>query len=147
MDHDASFRSRAADRPPCRQAIEAGLPVYEPQPRGPRAHCRTVGRCRHVVHAVVVGVVALGPGCTRFGVANPQPPPTAAIRPELVLQVGHTSYVDALAVSPNGRFIASGGLDGAVKIWDAHSGRLLRPLNGTLYSSPRLAFRVSFWDG
>jgi WD40 repeat protein len=31
---------------------------------------------------------------------------------------GHSGYVTALTVSPDGRFVYSGGFDGTVKRWD-----------------------------
>jgi WD40 repeat protein len=37
--------------------------------------------------------------------------------------------VNAVAVSPDGRFIVSGS-DSTVKVWEAHDGRLLRSLEG-----------------
>jgi WD40 repeat protein len=43
---------------------------------------------------------------------------------------GHTDAVTAVALSPDGRTIVSGSLDGTVKVWDAHDGRLLRSLAG-----------------
>lgn len=50
------------------------------------------------------------------------------IRPELVLQGGHTYTIDKLAFSPDGRLIASGGISGEVLIWDVASGREVRAL-------------------
>lgn len=35
---------------------------------------------------------------------------------------GHSDYVDAVAWSPNGQYIASGGWDGIVQVWDAQTG-------------------------
>jgi hypothetical protein len=46
------------------------------------------------------------------------------------VQTGHTDFVSAVAVSPDGRFIVSGSQDRTVKVWDAQSGALLRSLKG-----------------
>jgi WD40 repeat protein len=35
---------------------------------------------------------------------------------------GHTSVVAAVAVAPDGSWLASGGWDGTVRIWDAANG-------------------------
>jgi WD40 repeat protein len=43
---------------------------------------------------------------------------------------GHTHWVLAVAVSPDGRTIVSGSDDRTVKVWEAESGRLLRSLEG-----------------
>jgi len=43
---------------------------------------------------------------------------------------GHTDGVQAVAVSPDGRFIVSGSEDRTVKVWELESGRLLRSLEG-----------------
>jgi WD40 repeat protein len=48
--------------------------------------------------------------------------------PELVLETGHTSRVNRVAYGPDGRWIASGGINSEVKIWDAATGRELRTL-------------------
>jgi WD40 repeat protein len=45
---------------------------------------------------------------------------------ELVVQLGHTSPIVFLEVSPDGKFILSGSADGIVKLWDFHLGRLIR---------------------
>jgi len=51
-------------------------------------------------------------------------------RPELVLQTGHTLRVNCTVFGPDGRWLASGGADNSIKIWDVNSGRELRALNG-----------------
>jgi hypothetical protein len=43
---------------------------------------------------------------------------------------GHTGRVNAVAISPDGRFIVSGSEDHTVKVWELESGRLLRSLEG-----------------
>ena len=56
---------------------------------------------------------------------------TATIeRPELILQTGHSSKVEAIAFSPDGRYLASGSADTTIKLWDAGLGHELRTLSG-----------------
>ena len=58
-----------------------------------------------------------------------QSAPQAA--PELVLQTGHTGQINAIALSPDGRFLVSGSSDYTLKIWDIATGNVppdtLRP--------------------
>jgi WD40 repeat protein/uncharacterized caspase-like protein len=72
-----------------------------------------------------------------LGIApTPSPSPasgTAATRgdkPELVLQIGHTKSANAVAFSPDNRWLASGGKDDLIKIWDLANGSVLRTLYG-----------------
>ena len=52
--------------------------------------------------------------------------------------LGHTNSVNCLAVSPDGRWLASGGEDGIICVWDIGSGRRLKSMRGharaSLYS-------------
>ena len=45
-------------------------------------------------------------------------PATAGDKPELILQTGHTKSANAVAFSPDNRWLASGGKDNVIKIWD-----------------------------
>ena len=51
-------------------------------------------------------------------------------KPELVLQSGHTRSTNAVAFSPDNRWLASGGKDNVIKIWDLANGNVLRTLYG-----------------
>ncbi len=52
----------------------------------------------------------------------------AGPRPELVVQTGHSETVAALALSHDGRWLATASEDRSVRIWDLASGRELRSL-------------------
>ncbi|GHO71330.1 hypothetical protein KSC_102220 [Ktedonobacter sp. SOSP1-52] len=65
---------------------------------------------------------------------------------------GHTANVEAVAWSPNDRFIASGGDDRQVQIWDAGSGKLSAAYHGHTQSVLSIAWspdsqRVASSDG
>ena len=67
---------------------------------------------------------------------------------------GHSDYVDTVAWSPNGQFIASGSWDGTVKVWDAHTGAIVTIYKGhtdvvsSLAWSPDGKYIASgSWDG
>ncbi len=73
------------------------------------------------------------------GVAIPSAPKPSATpvtsgnpgaRPELILQTGHTRSVNTVAFSPDNRWLASGGKDNVIKIWDLTKGNILRTLYG-----------------
>jgi WD40 repeat protein len=51
-------------------------------------------------------------------------------RPELILQTGHTRSINAVVFSPDNRWLASGGKDNVIKIWDLATGNILRTLYG-----------------
>src|SRR4029079_8871054 len=67
--------------------------------------------------------------------------PVLRDRPELILQTGHTQSVNAVAFSPDNRWLASGGKDNVLRLWDPTNGNVLRTLYG--HSSNINALAVS----
>jgi WD40 repeat protein len=66
-----------------------------------------------------------------MGKGPPKPVPVTTDGVEVVFQTGHAGGIHALALSPNGRYIASSGSqDGSVKIWDVASGQEIRNFTG-----------------
>ena len=63
----------------------------------------------------------------------------AMARPELVLQTGHSKGVTCAAFGTDGSWIASGGADNSIKIWQVATGRELRALTGHTGSIKSLA--------
>jgi len=66
----------------------------------------------------------------------------------------HAGWVSALAWSPDGKLLASGGDDGAVRLWDSATGKELRVLRGPAHAVTALAFSpdgkrlvAGHWDG
>ncbi len=55
-------------------------------------------------------------------------------RVEVYINLGHGAAVRDVAISPNGRYVATASNDGTVKIWDFATGRLTRTL--TAHSGP-----------
>jgi WD40 repeat protein len=60
-------------------------------------------------------------------------------QPELVIQQGHTDFVNCVAFSPDGEVIASAG-DTTIKLWDTDTGLLIRNLEGHTRKVTRVAF-------
>jgi WD40 repeat protein len=53
-----------------------------------------------------------------------------AQQPEVFVQLEHSSSVEAVAFSPDGKFALSGSRDNTLKLWELSSGREIRTLNG-----------------
>ena len=80
---------------------------------------------------------------------------------ELALLVGHADIVTSLGFPADGRFLASGSLDGTVRLWDIETGEQMALFAGhrrgieaiavspdgkTVVSGDRLEGRLIFWD-
>jgi hypothetical protein len=61
-------------------------------------------------------------------------------KPEIFPQLGHSSDVNSVAFSPDGKLLASGSDDKTVKLWDVASGRELRTLSGHSNKITSVAF-------
>ncbi|HEX7312595.1 MAG TPA: caspase family protein [Pyrinomonadaceae bacterium] len=67
--------------------------------------------------------------------------PTARAQgPELVLQTGHINTVRVIAISPNGKHLASAGADKSILLWEVATGRQLYSLEGHVEWVSTLAF-------
>jgi len=51
-------------------------------------------------------------------------------KPELVIQSGHSSRVNCAVFGPDHRWLATGGADNSIRLWDVDSGLELRALTG-----------------
>jgi len=70
------------------------------------------------------------------------PPPTAdSGRASLIAILEHANKVSSVAISPDGKILASGCYDGIIRIWSLHSGELLRSLFG--HTSAVLSVTIS----
>lgn len=81
---------------------------------------------RHVLLAAVL--LVLLPGAVR-----------AAEPPRLVLQTPHTKTVTAMAIDAHGKWLATGGEDGEIGIWDLQTGYRAHTLSG--HMTPVTAIR------
>lgn len=60
---------------------------------------------------------------------------------QVVIQQGHTGIIQAVAMSPDGRYAVSGGMDETAKLWDLASGQEIQSFSGFGMMGPRhLAF-------
>jgi WD40 repeat protein len=63
-----------------------------------------------------------------------------AQKPELVVQTGHSGQIFSVAVSPDGKILASGSFDHNIKLWDVSTGVELRVLTGHSFVVESVAF-------
>jgi WD40 repeat protein len=84
------------------------------------------------VHAGALRAVAASPDGSRWATAGDDRVVRlwdGASRAPLQSLDGHEEPVLALAFSATGRYLASGSLDGSVRLWDVQTGRLVRALD------------------
>ena len=55
---------------------------------------------------------------------------------------GHTGGVDSVAFNPDGKFVASGHDDGAIRFWDVVTGLHLKTFKGPNYEASCLVFSL-----
>ncbi len=94
----------------------------------------------------IADLIAFSPDGSRLAVATDDDTATiydlgAGDRSLRCCQRGHGPI--ALAFSPNGRWLASGGYDCAVKVWDAETSQTLHTFRGHLLPVTTLRFMVS----
>lgn len=58
-------------------------------------------------------------------------PVSAADKPEIFVQMGHTDSISTIAFSPDGKYILSGSMDKTLKLWDVSTGREIRTFKYT----------------
>ena len=60
--------------------------------------------------------------------------------PQMVVQLGHSSFVMAVALSPDDRFVLSGGGDSKARLWDTSTGAEIRRFEGNRGNISSVAF-------
>ncbi len=81
---------------------------------------------RYAIAILTLTMAALTAGALALKVKGRLP----AGEPEIRIPMGHSGSVYALAWSPDGKRLASGGTDALVKVWDPAAGALLRTIAG-----------------
>ena len=94
------------------------------------------GDCKHTTPPLEEWIT-----CAKFGMSDDNSPVVSAGYDRVVRiwdrktftqkfgLVGHTGYINSLAISPDSTLVASGGQDKIVNVWDVNTGAFMYPLN------------------
>lgn len=113
----------------------AGLiSLFAERPKGPAPGAGPAGQDQTVLPAAPPPASAAQP-VARPVAAPVQTPPAAPVEAAFKATLlgslpGHTKEVGTLSFSADGRWLASGGADNSLKIWDVQAGRLKKSLDG-----------------
>ena len=88
---------------------------------------------------IVLGIVITSAGHVRA--QNPALSSTADL-PEPVIQSNHAGEITALVAAPSGEMVASGSVDGSVKLWSQRTGLMLQTISVSPSWVRSLAFSV-----
>ena len=72
----------------------------------------------------------IGSTVVAYAAAEKPAPAGSKQGPEIFPQLGHTSSVESVAFSPDGRFALSGGRDNTMRLWDVNIGKEIRSFAG-----------------
>lgn len=75
--------------------------------------------------------MATGGGFVCAGAADRPVAEAGKPKPEIFVQLGHTSSINAVEYSADGKFVLSGSDDNSIKLWEAASGKLIRTFTDT----------------
>src|SRR6266576_4753809 len=88
----------------------------------------------------LLGIFVIAWSSSAHPVSVAEAPAQTASSAELVLQTGHAMSVEAMAFSPDGKWLASRSVDNTVKLWEVATGREVRTFAGHTLGVKAVAF-------